>query len=105
MNGALLFGYVLCAVLIGVLLKGRLRLYYFMCGVFAIGLIAAGSGMLDGVRGNHWESRGRKGGTSWYQEIGVGLVLMGAAVYFARLDWTKKREPNPPPVKNARDVT
>jgi hypothetical protein len=93
MNGSLFFGVLVGTALIGFLLKGRLRLYYFACGIFMLGAFGAASGVMDGIRGNHWEVRGPKYGRSWYQNIGVGVILMVGAVYFARRDWPKKKEP------------
>lgn len=92
MSSAQFIGLLICAFIVGFWLTGKVRLYYFACAVFILGAISAASGLMDGIRGNHWEIRSGRYGKSWYQNIGVGVVLMGGAVYFARRDWSKTNE-------------
>lgn len=94
MNSALVLGLFLCATIVGLLLKGRTRLYYFTCTMFLIGAFGAGLGLMDGIRGNHWEISGGRYSRSWYQNIGVGLILMCGAIYIAHRGRAKSRTPD-----------
>jgi hypothetical protein len=108
MSGAEILGYLICGTMFGFILKGRMRMYYFTCAFFILGALMTGLASLDGMRGNHWgwQTRGtRSSGGSWYQAIGLGVVLMCGSGYFAYREWPKKKESNQPPENNARDVT